>query len=195
MSNITFDSGDYRKELNIGNIDGLIYLNTANRNIAIGRTDDTVDFNTKMINDNQQLPNSYTKTSEYLVDKKVIIDNNSDYYYPVSKAIDKFGTTDNTMIDGYIKRMLNVLINGITYESTFDRSVVSTTYSWFKYHFYYPSIVQNHNFNNLIVFAYRTTPNLTLMPFIYNVESQQDIELVFANTNINADIVYKAFWV
>ena len=108
MSRISFDVGDYQKQIDKGvTQDGLLYFNPINRNIAVGGTDAFVNFSNLMINDNQQLTDNYTNTSKYLIDNYITIDNNSKYYYSVDKANDIIGTTNTTMVNGYIQQNAN----------------------------------------------------------------------------------------
>ena len=75
MSNIAFNSGDYDTLQSIGVQDGLIYFNTANRNISVSGSSSVTDFNTTPINDNKQCDSlsAFTCSAEYLVNNKIFI--------------------------------------------------------------------------------------------------------------------------
>lgn len=216
MSKISFDSGDYQKQLDKGSTqNGLLYFNPANRDIAIGGLESFTNFNTMMINDNQQVSDNsnYTITSQCVSDKYLIIENNSLNYYSVSKALDIIGDTDNSMTNGYLKQQLATLIDGITYESTFDFTIKSNVwqdtldvhqryvYETTKtYTIHCPRNV-NKQFNAVIIFTYvADTSPIQLMPTIRHVVDNQDVEISYQQSDYNTfpnvnETIYKAFWI
>ena len=216
MSRISFDVGDYQKQIDKGvTQDGLLYFNPINRNIAVGGTDAFVNFSNLMINDNQQLTDNYTNTSKYLIDNYITIDNNSKDYYSVDKANDIIGTTDTTMVNGYIQQNMQTLINGIPYEGAFDYTysyahgqVVGMEY-WFQttkqYTIYYPDVIDKQ-FSMLLLFVYQEgSQDINLTPIIATTDGTHDTTINFlARRNSVWDdgiypnvssTIYKAFWI
>lgn len=209
MSNIIFDSGNYIKQCNLGNTqDGLIYLDTENRNIAIGTTNEFINFNDLLVNYNKTLDNleNYTYTSQFINDN--IMKLGSSEYYSVAQAINVIGNTDDNISNGYIKNKLLQLINGITYEGIIDENytvdtvtrnnVINTIYT---YNVEYPDII-NKNFNIVIAFIYtpysdqHSDVTATIQTNIYPVFHQNDMQISI-ETSYYAErpIIYKAFWV
>lgn len=213
MSNITFNSGDYDKLQSIGVQNGLIYFNTDNRNISVSGASAITDFNSIIVNDNRQCDalSAFTCSAKYLVDNKIFIENNSENYYNVTDATNKIGTTTSSMTDGYIYNLISQLIDGITYPSLFDVSVIQSEdthsrYTIKTYTIYKPNFIPNHEFNNIIVFAYDTSENkVRLIPFVYNVGAQENAIIQYKAQNSKSDSdsypatptieYYKAFWV
>lgn len=213
MSNITFNGGDYDKLQSIGVQNGMIYFNTDNRNISISSSSSIINFNTTIVNDNRQCDDlsAFTCSAEYLVNNKIFIENNGENYYTVADATDKIGTTTSSMTDGYIYNLMSQLIDGITYPSLFDVSVIQSEDTYYRYTIktytiYKPNFVPNHEFNNIVVFAYDTSENkVRLIPFVYNVGAQENMIIQYKAQNSKSDSdsypatptieYYKAFWV
>ena len=213
MSNIAFNGGDYDTLQSIGVQDGLIYFNTANRNISVSGSSSVTDFNTIPINDNKQCDSlsAFTCSAEYLVNNKIFIENNSENYYNVTDATNKIGATTSSMTDGYVYNLMSQLIDGITYPSEFDVNILQSEDNFRRYStkiftVYKPDFIPNHNFNNLVVFAYDTSNNkVRLIPFVYNVTEQKNMVLLYRTYNLKSDTnnypsaptieFYKVFWI
>ena len=225
MSNIAFKNGDYIQQKNVLTYHLRLseFLNPQNRAILIGEQNSYNNFNPLMVNDNQQITDeNYTNSSQYIVNNKVIINNNSNEYYSVDKAESIIGSTNASMTDGYITQQLNIIANQMPLvyqldESEYYYEIIKTNkyenqdvyeYISKKYTFKYP---QGKNFNFLVAFAYNSPTSAPYLKdtftYLYTVEEKdKDIELYYRyhNDGINAAInedspkiptVYKAYWI
>lgn len=230
MSNIAFKNGDYNQQKNIVETtyqDGLIYFNPENRTLVIGESHGYANFNPIMVNDNQQVSNlsNYLNSSSYILNNKILVDDNSTYYYSVNKANNIIGTTNTSMTNGYITKNLKELIDGIPYESEFtykepyiyrpdvdEPSSYAFTVNVLEYTFKFPSDyshqINKSKFTYLIIFYYDRHINDNVgrcenFVRIYPVKNNNDIILKFiryGEFGIESSMeefpnVYKAFWI
>lgn len=224
MSNVAFKSGDYNEQKNIFDTisqDGLIFINPQNRTIVIGEENDSINFNSLMNNDNGQLSslNHYTNSSKYLVDNKLLVDDNSTQYYSVDRATRVIGATDSNMTNGYITRKLSTLAYSIPYEATeftyeIDYKRLSSS-GWYQstkeYTFMFPNndiissqirnrylivfcyIFDNNNLdNNVSAYLYKTTDTDKINGYV-KIKYTVTQDLIVEEEEFPQ--VYKAFWI